>query len=74
MTRAKTYHVICISNAGYGASLEARKVYVAVEDRRAAHDGLVRVIDESGEDYLYPAERFARIRLPRRVEEAWAAE
>jgi hypothetical protein len=50
--------VVCVSNEGYPASLELRKVYRLLEDADAERVGHVRVIDESGEDYLYPADWF----------------
>ncbi|MBI5649899.1 MAG: hypothetical protein HZC40_05540 [Chloroflexi bacterium] len=56
---------ICINNFGYPASLELHKIYRVVPDANAAKDGDVRVIDESGEDYLYPANYFILIGLPR---------
>lgn len=55
---------ICLDNKGYEASLERRKIYVAVPDDSAANFGQLRIIDESGEDYLYPAERFVVAELP----------
>ena len=59
--------LICINNKDYPASLEQRKIYRVLPDVRAAKHGLVRVIDESGEDYLYPADYFAPIKLPQLV-------
>jgi hypothetical protein len=59
--------VVCIDNAGYPASLELHKIYRVLADADAARDGDVRIVDESGEDYLYPAEWFAALELPRRV-------
>ncbi len=59
--------VVCIKNAGYPASLELHKIYRVLADADAARDGDVRVVDESGEDYLYPATWFAAVELPRRV-------
>ena len=59
--------VVCIENAGYPASLELHKLYRILADVDAARDGDVRIVDESGEDYLYPAEWFAALELPRRV-------
>ncbi len=56
--------LLCLSNDGYEASLETRKVYVALADALAAKHGLVRVIDESGDDYLYPGKFFAAVDLP----------
>ena len=58
-TRAKKSFVMCLSNDGYAASLEPRKIYVALRDAVAERQGLLRVADESGEDYLYSRERFA---------------
>ena len=55
--------VICRSNEGYAASLEPRKLYVTVEDPEARARGLLRVIDESGQDYLYPSDLFMTIEL-----------
>jgi len=66
-------HVVCLENAGYAGSLEPRKIYVVLEDRDAARSGLVRVVDESGEDYLYPKSLFADIRLTPRLASALAA-
>jgi hypothetical protein len=59
--------VVCIENAGYPVSLELHKIYRLVPDAAAARDGDVRIVDESGEDYLYPVEWFAPVDLPRRV-------
>ncbi len=59
---------ICINNSEYPASLELHKVYRVLPDEDAAHDGDLRVVDESGEDYLYPAEWFMLVELPREVE------
>lgn len=53
-----TIFVLCINNQDYPASLEIRKIYQAFQSPRAAEHQLIRVIDESGEDYLYPAEYF----------------
>ena len=55
--------VICIDNSGYEVSLERRKIYVALPDADAAKHGRVRVIDESGDDYLYPEECFVEADL-----------
>jgi hypothetical protein len=56
--------VVCIENEGYRTSLEKRKIYLSLPDAEAAQSGLVRVIDESGDDYLYPKELFSSIDLP----------
>ena len=55
--------LLCIENEGYEASLEIRKLYENIPDKEAERHGQVRVIDESEEDYLYPAKYFAPIRL-----------
>jgi hypothetical protein len=62
--------VICLDNEGYAASLERRKIYVALSDADARKSGLVRVIDESGEDYLYPKSSFSPITLPQALKKA----
>ena len=62
--------VVCVNNADYPASLELHKIYRMLPDEDAAVDGDVRVIDESGEDYLYPAEWFVPIELPQAVEKS----
>jgi hypothetical protein len=62
--------VVCVNNEGYGASLERRKIYVTLPDAAAEKHGLMRVIDESGEDYLYPKEFFRPIALSRSVKKA----
>ena len=58
---------VCIENSAYPASLELHKIYRVLRDDDAAADGDLRVVDESGEDYLYPADWFAAVELPRRV-------
>lgn len=64
MTTTSAQHfVVCINNEGYEVSLETRKIYVAVPDPEAEQQELVRVIDESGEDYLYPKSLFRPIAL-----------
>ena len=60
----KTHFVICIENSEYPASLEKRKIYETIPDADAARHGQIRVIDESGQDYLYPKECFADANLP----------
>ena len=64
------HYVICIKNEHFPASLESRKIYKTIPDQVASKVGMVRVIDESGEDYLYPQEYFMEIKLPRAVEKA----
>ena len=62
--------VVCLSNKGYEVSLERRKIYQVLPDAEAAKLGLVRVVDESGEDYLYPKGFFAAIELPQPIRRA----
>ena len=57
--------VVCVRNDDYAASLEVRKIYRALADESAAARHFVRVIDESGEDYLYPESYFVPIELPK---------
>jgi hypothetical protein len=69
-THIHAQFVVCIKNAGYPASLELHKIYRLIPDAEAAEDGDIRVVDESGEDYLYPASRFAPIEVPAVVEKS----
>ena len=66
----KAHFVICIENSEYPASLEKRKIYETVPDADAANYGQIRVIDESGEDYLYPGEFFVDANLPEDIRAA----
>jgi len=59
--------VICIDNSDYPASLETRKIYEAIPDSDAAQTGQIRVIDESGDDYLYPEECFVDANLSKEI-------
>lgn len=71
MAKAQTRHfVVCIENEGFPASLEKRKIYVTLPDAESDKQGLVRVIDESGEDYLYPETLLRPIDLPPALERA----
>lgn len=70
MRRMEARFVICISNRAYPASLERGKVYRVIADAAAARRGYLRVVDESGEDYLYQQERFVSIRLPQAARRA----
>jgi hypothetical protein len=70
MARVSRRLVICLDNSGYEVSLERRKIYVALHDAEAARHGRVRVIDESGDDYLYPEERFVEADLPQATRRA----
>ena len=73
MKRRKTlagHFAVCINNRGYPASLELHKIYRVLPDESAAEDGDIRVIDESGEDYLYSADRFVEVDLPKPVRQS----
>jgi hypothetical protein len=70
---SRARHVVCLSNDGYGASLERRKIYLAVVDRQAGRVGMVRVVDESGDDYLYPRSFFAEIKVSALLAKALAS-
>jgi len=70
MTDKKERFVVCINNEGYPASLELHKIYRVLPDSEAEEDGDLRVIDESGEDYLFPREWFVFVELPREVEKS----
>lgn len=63
---ASTY-AVCIKNEGYEVSLELRKIYEVLNDNQARKHGQLRIIDESGEDYLFPEEFFVNIKLPASV-------
>lgn len=60
----KRHFMICVDNRGYESSLEKRKLYEVLTDSAAKKHHQLRVIDESGEDYLYPEKFFAPVRLP----------
>ena len=71
MASSRSRHlVVCVSNKGYQASLEPRKIYVSLRDPAAEEVGQIRVIDESGDDYLYPEALFRAIALPQSVKRA----
>ena len=65
--RRSAVFVVCVDNRGYPASLEQHKIYRSLPDAQAAADGDLRIVDESGEDYLYSEERFVSIDVPRKV-------
>ena len=60
--------VVCIHNEGYPASLELHKIYRVLPDTEAEREGDLRIVDESGEDYLYPADWFVPIQVPEKVQ------
>ena len=69
MSNGKQF-AVCVRNDEYEGALELRKIYEVLEDRDAEPHDLIRVIDESGEDYLYPRDWFLPIQLPENIEEA----
>ncbi len=62
--------VVCVENDGYAASLEKRKIYVSLRDAAAEKHGMLRIVDESGDSYLYPKAFFRAIALPLAVRRA----
>jgi len=70
MAKAARRLVICLDNSGYEVSLERRKIDVAIPDAEAARHGRIRVVDESGDDYLYPEDRFIEAELPQATRRA----
>jgi hypothetical protein len=68
-----THFALCLNNDGYPASLEVGKLYRVVEDETAAAEGLLRVVDESGEDYAFNANRFHIVELPADIEKTLVA-
>lgn len=61
------HFAVCVDNDGYEASLERNKIYVVVSDKDAESEGDLRIVDESGEDYLFSAGRFVAIDVPAAV-------
>jgi hypothetical protein len=68
-----TQFALCLNNEGYRASLEVGKLYRIVKDENATAEGLLRVVDESGEDYAFALDRFHVLELPSKVEETLLA-
>jgi hypothetical protein len=69
-TNKPSRFAVCVDNSGYEVSLELHKIYVVVPDPEAAKEGDIRIVDESGDDYLFDAKRFVRIVLPKALERA----
>jgi hypothetical protein len=67
----KANYVVCVTNRGYRASLVSRRIYRSLPDPEATKRSLVRVLDESGEDYLYPSKMFVAIDIPQAVEKTF---
>jgi hypothetical protein len=70
MSGRRNEFVVCVRNEGYEAALELRKIYRVIPNTSAERDQLLNVIDESGEDYLYPRSFFLPIELPEALEKA----
>lgn len=73
MNASKREFAVCIDNSDYGASLIVRKIYEVLPDEEAVKDDFIRVIDESGEDYLYHRSQFILVEFPAEVERALTA-
>ena len=73
MIKPKRHFAICVNNSDYEASLILRKIYEILPDEAAARDDLLRIVDESGEDYLYHKSYFVVVELPGEVEHALLA-
>jgi hypothetical protein len=71
--KQSAHFVVCLNNEGYKASLEVGKLYRFIPDREAEAEGLIRVVDESGEDYAFDAARFHLVDLPTTVEKVLLA-
>ena len=68
-----THFALCLNNDGYPASLEVGKLYRVIDDEQATAENLLRVVDESGEDYAFASNRFHILELPSNVEETLLA-
>ncbi len=68
----KSEYVVCIKNKGYVASLELKKIYKVISDPNAEEHNQLKVIDESGEEYLYPDDFFVPIKVPKAVENTFS--
>ncbi len=73
MHETKRRYVICLRNDG-AEDLDVRKLYEVIQDAPSARRGHLRVVDESGEDYLYPEEFFAAVEVPEETERALASQ
>ncbi len=71
--KRSAHFVVCLNNEGYKASLEVGKLYRFIPDKEAEAEGLIRVVDESGDDYAFSAPRFHPVELPTTVEKALLA-
>lgn len=73
MIKHRKYFAICVDNGDYEASLILRKIYEIIPDKAAARDELLRIVDESGEDYLYHKSHFVVVEFPLEVQHALLA-
>lgn len=73
-SKARKRFAVCVENEGYRASLERWKIYQVIPDRDAERHHQIRVIDESGEDYLYPSEYFRPVDLPANLRRLYRVE
>lgn len=73
MKQKSTQFAVCINNKGYKASLEVGKLYRVIRDQEAENHGLIRVVDETGEDYAFAADRFASMDVPPAVQKVLLA-
>jgi hypothetical protein len=73
MSEHKKHFAICVDNTDYEASLILRKIYEIIPDELGARDDLLRIVDESGEDYLYHKSHFITVEFPMEVEQALLA-
>jgi hypothetical protein len=69
-TKREIHFAVCVNNKKYEASLEVGKLYRIVPDEKAESHGYLRIVDESGEDYGYSADRFFRLEVPQSLERA----
>ncbi len=72
MSELARHFAVCIRNEGHEESLELRKIYEVLSDVAAEAHDMIRVVDEEGEDYLYPRRWFVPIELPQSLEDAIA--
>ena len=68
----KDQYFVCVSNEGYAASLQVRTIYRGVADAEAESHGMLRVVDESGEEYLFPTSLFVTIEVPKAAAKVFA--
>jgi len=72
-TKQEHQFAVCLNNEGYSVSLEVGKIYRVIHDDNAQENGLIRIFDESGEDYAFSSDRFHPIEVPKPVEEVLLA-